>query len=852
MTNDEAQMTKKSLTGSSFVIRHSTLLLLVALLATAITIPGCSCTPETPQQKAAREKKEAEQEQKRLEEEKARKEGFQVGRPLPQPNQEDQPLMLVKPGHWTTATQRMKASAEDWVGETSLQVVDKQGQPIAVEQTGFALQSSRNAAVGKGQEKQIETVLYVPPQDNSLRARSEVRERGSGFGLPVDMMPLLRMRPHQYHFVVLAKERQRYGFVNTLYSVRAPLSAKFDLINDAMRYPFDRQYRVVAPDTELRIPVPDNPLCWTSVAYLLWDEIDPERLEPAQRQALVDWLHWGGQLIVSGPDSLDLLADSFLDRYLPADNQGARKISADDLQTLAAGWGVGEKGKPLSPTVDWSGIKLKPRKEAEPVIDMGNLFAERQVGRGRIIVSAMQLAERDLVNWSGGFDNLFNSLIMRRPPRKFGWQESFDDSYAYVVRPRTRDSSAVTANTRLRYFGRDTHQNIDALTYDVVETNEGAGFGGMGMGFGAQANQPAVGIGADFGTRRISSSSLVGGLGAWNDFNAASGAARASLRKAAGVSVPGSSFVVTCLAIYLTVLVPFNWLVFRALGRVELAWVTAPLIALLGTVAVVKQAQLDIGFVRAQTEIAMLELQPEHPRGVLTRFHSFYTSLSTTYELAFDKPTALAAPFSASGESPLLSGQSPATVQYERQETARLKGLAVSSNTTGMAHSEQMFDLGGALRFDADRKMLVNETDYNIESVALVRRPERDLRGGTTLQGCWIGTLAARSSTPASFSPLGWDDEKAPLFERRAETAQEEQLNLEQLFKLALDPKRIEPGEVRLVGRVDQILPGVEVTPKASQFRGATLVLAHLNYPPLPAPKNDANAPVDVQKEEKR
>lgn len=820
-----------------------------------LTMPGCSCTPETPQQKAAREKKQAEAEQKRLEEEKARKEGFQVSRPLPQPNQEDQPLMLVKPGHWTTATQRMKANAEDWVGETSLQVVDKSEQPIAVEQTAFALRSTRNAAVGKGQEKQIETVMYVPPQDKPLRTRSAVRERGTGYGGPIDLLPLQRLRPHQYHFVVLAKERQRYGFVSTLYSVRAPLSAKFDLMNDAMRFPFDRQFRVVAPDTETRIPLPDNPLCWTSVAYLLWDEIDPERLEPAQRQALIDWLHWGGQLIVSGPDSLDLLGDSFLDPYLPADNQGARKIDADDLQTLVAGWGVGKKGKPLKPTVEWSGIKLKARPEAEPVIDMGNLFAERRVGRGRIIVSAMQLAERDLVNWAGGFDNLFNSLVLRRPPRKFGWQESFDDSYVYVARPASRDATAVTANTGLRYFGRDTHADPDALAYQIVESNDatngfGIGFGGMGMG--ARGNQPAVGIGADFGTRRIASASSVGGIGAWNDFNAASSAARASLRTAAGVSVPDSGFVVTCLAIYLTVLVPFNWLVFKALGRVELAWLTAPLIAILGTVAVVKQAQLDIGFVRAQTEIAMLELQPQHPRGVLTRFHSFYTSLSTTYELDFDEPTALAAPFSASGESPLLAGQQPTLVEYQRQETAKLKGLAVSSNTTGMAHSEQMFDLGGALRLDRDRNLLINETDYDIESVAVVRRPERDGRGGVTLQGCWIGKLAARSSTTASFSPLSWSEEKAVLSERREEVIEEDQLNLEQLFQLALDPNRIHPGEARLVGRVDQILPGVEVTPKASQFRGATLVLAHLSYPALPAPENDENAPVDVTKSEPR
>ena len=34
---------------------------------------------------------------------------------------------------------------------------------------------------------------------------------------------------------------------------------------------------------------------------MLWDDLEPDRLSLDQRQALIDWLHWGGQLIVSGP-----------------------------------------------------------------------------------------------------------------------------------------------------------------------------------------------------------------------------------------------------------------------------------------------------------------------------------------------------------------------------------------------------------------------------------------------------------------------------------------------------------------------------------------------------------------------
>ena len=37
-----------------------------------------------------------------------------------------------------------------------------------------------------------------------------------------------------------------------------------------------------------------------------------------QRQALLDWLYWGGQIIISGPNSLEKLRGEFLDAYLPA------------------------------------------------------------------------------------------------------------------------------------------------------------------------------------------------------------------------------------------------------------------------------------------------------------------------------------------------------------------------------------------------------------------------------------------------------------------------------------------------------------------------------------------------------
>src|SRR5262249_41547520 len=107
------------------------------------------------------------------------------------------------------------------------------------------------------------------------------------------------------------------------------------------------------------------------------------------------------------------------------------------------------------------------------------------------------------------------------------------------------------------------------------------------------------------------------GVAAWNDFSAVPTAARDTLREAAGILIPKSSFVVWTLAVYLFVLVPLNWAIFWLCGRVEWAWIAAGLIALCGVAAVVKLAQLDIGFARSQTELALLELHGGYPRGHL-------------------------------------------------------------------------------------------------------------------------------------------------------------------------------------------------------------------------------------------
>ncbi len=111
-------------------------------------------------------------------------------------------------------------------------------------------------------------------------------------------------------------------------------------------------------------------------------------------------------------------------------------------------------GEPLKLNVPWSGVKLKLQPGGSFMLNTGELLAERQVGRGRIVVSAMQLSERDLMNWRSGFEGFFNSCILRRPARRYqpGY---FGDVTLMWADEKLKDHRLDAAlNTNVRFFAR--------------------------------------------------------------------------------------------------------------------------------------------------------------------------------------------------------------------------------------------------------------------------------------------------------------------------------------------------------------------------------------------------------------
>ena len=491
----------------------------------------------------------------------------------------------------------------------------------------------------------------------------------------------------------------------------------------------------------------------------------------------------------------------------------------------------------------------------------GDLLVERQVGRGRIVATAFKLSLPVLQKWPG-FDSFFNACLMRHPSREF--VEPPSNSLDIALRPQWRSEPKRIWDARLtsgvRYLSRDLAADGTFAEDFVSTTSLGETPINPIPGVPYTPNNVATVLDAE-GVDTYGS-----GVCGWSDSNAVSAAARDSLGAAAGIDIPKARFVAWMLAAYLVVLVPVNWGLFKTLRRVEWAWVAVPLIALAGAVVVTKAANLNIGFARSQTEIGVLELQPGYRRGHLTRYTALYTSLSTNYDVKFTDSHALVQPLvlESQGRPGTTREQMTYTLRHDPAEVS-LAAFGVSSNATAMLHSEQMYDIGGAISLaDADgRLMIYNRTSLTFNQAAVVR-----VEADGELQAAWLDQFSpGDAGRPLDFHTVAFDSVKRPSQQGDEDLAQQQirqlravlpqwheepvadlsipPLSLTRLAATVVDRKGL-ARDVRLVASLNQPLAGMDVEPVASQAtRPAVLVVANLRYASLPEPQADYNSRQD-------
>ncbi|HEY4310417.1 MAG TPA: hypothetical protein VGN12_13275 [Pirellulales bacterium] len=744
------------------------------------------------------------------------------------PSETDRVESGIKPGHWTTGSLETRANFDDFRGDLVTEMVTPTGDPVDLDGQAFRMRSSRPALLAKMQKKILDVEVFTPT--HSPHRQIATRLLSSGGRDMWNARELLTLVPNeQFFFVVLAQQVEDYRYLHTLDSIWAPRGSIEDRGAQA-------HYRVLLPKITAAAPLPEQPLFWTNTAVVLWDSLDPKLLTPPQQQAMLDWLHWGGQLIVSGPDSLDLLRGSFLEGVLPAGPGDSWEMGTDTLAPLARV--SPDDSRKLQTAQPWTGQHLNTADRAANILaeDDSNqaLVAERAVGRGRTVVTAFRLTQRDLVEWPG-YDALFHSLLLRGTPRRF--VKSYEDKVGVGWADGVLDDSARVS--QMRFFTRDAGR----LAIAPPALDQMPWKGGLPPRRFSNSADPAMLILPNAGEL----GGVNGGVAAWDDQSQASQKARELLREAAAISVPRAMFVLYMLGAYIFVLVPLNWLVFRSLGRVEWAWVAAPLIAIVFGGLVVRLAQLDIGFDRSATEIAVVEIQPEYARAHLTRYSLLYTSLATNYSVEMASPSAVALPFASGINFPVRQSRATVTLRQEPVTTTadqyplQLTNLAVSSNATGMVHSEEMYPLAGRLQWthlvDSDVYRLHNGTGLDLRKVMIVIDRDKPFH---------IGSLAADETLDISLTARtarGKNGGERNLVPEK-ENAATGPLELDSLVDLA--QSEVAAGEVRLIAWTGDELPGVTITPAATQSRRASIVVAHLTYGPALPIQIDFNSRAQV------
>ena len=404
-------------------IRHGTaagtklavvLLGIVALIA----LPGSSgCSRKTPQ--------EAKKELEKLKKKEKPKRDFDGPKIFVEPNETAATdpankeglavIRAIKPGHWTGMLVETKANNFDFSGELSLAAVDSQSNPVDLQNSPFHLVMSRAAALPRGQQKTLESLFFAPVSGHPgtwLSDRLRSKQQGD---YPLQTEPLTHMPPYQYFMFVLARDPNRYRYLKVLNCVHVPLDAQTLGADEAL------YYRMLFARPVQPIALPTQSLCWTSIAMIVWDDVLPSLLTPEQQLAMLDWLHWGGTLLISGPGTLDSLRGTFLEPYLPASSAETASLGPEALAEMDAHWtvrGGGRPPAPLKPVKPWSGIKLARHAEATFIPGTGELVAERRVGRGRVVATAFRMHEQELIRWPS-FDSFFNACILTHGQRAF-------------------------------------------------------------------------------------------------------------------------------------------------------------------------------------------------------------------------------------------------------------------------------------------------------------------------------------------------------------------------------------------------------------------------------------------------
>ncbi len=597
-----------------------------------------------------------------------------------------------------------------------------------------------------------------------------------------------------------------------------------------------RYYRLVLPMEPDKVALSPHPLTWSTISHVIWDNYPPDFLSGSQQSALLDWLHWGGQLVMTGgaAQSYSLYRESFLGPYLPADATGETvPLQRDDLQPLAQAYpppvnspSPNDQSQPVPLTTREARQRFAHRYEAPaPIRPAANrplylsvlkpragtstiplgeasphlLAVERRVGRGRITMLTLNPNEEAMLAWPG-LDTLVRRVILRRPEEPVVGGGSND---GFVQYPPDRGRLLARDLSWYRITSRDATDEASPKPRPTARDATAAAT--------KMPNAPE-----DSPEDQLNK---LPGIGEWRDSSKLPRLCRDLLEQASGITIPSSLFVLKVILAYLIAVVPLNWLICRfVLNRREWAWIVVPVVALAFAIGVERVAARDIGYDTAADEIDILELFGDYPRAHLTRVVSVYSTGRSEFRISYpNDPAALALPLD-SGRS--IRGEEVSRSIFQSYPVPTLAEFKVQPRSMSMFRAEQMLTTSGTIRIEEDgegSRRIKNDSELELKDAVLV-----EFSGDGTRRERSLGTIAAGASVvlgPGAGEPV---DKQVT-----AEPGPDPNPVLKDLRK-AWERAAENQGELRLVAWTANPTGGQVIEPAVDRWRGFTAVVVHL------------------------
>jgi len=741
-------------------------------------------------------------------------------------------LPYVKPYHWATLSMELRANDEDYEGLL-------QSDPVLMPSMPHEMVFRREARLLKEQRARLPfqfNLMQTIPKEWTVDLLRPGAIRPDG----VWQASLLTLEPHQMLVMILSKEStNQYAAWNRLVAM---LPSEGD--REATDLEKQRYYRLVLPMDADKPALSPHPLTWSTMSHAIWDGLAPDTLSVSQQQAMLDWLHWGGQIVVTGGagQGFSLLRESFLGPYLPAEATGQTVgLSRDDLRPLSQAFppptrpeSPGDQSQPVPLTTEEAirrfGRSYQPPAPIIPApqrpvqlavlrpnpgsatIRLGEasphlLAVERRVGRGRLTILAVNPNDPALLAWPG-LDTLIRRVVLRRPEEPVVGQAGFD---GLDYRGARRGRLLAHDLSWYRIMSRDAGLEANYGARSAAEV-EGAR---QRQGSGSNATD------AELYYSRLPS------VADWRDFSTIPRLARELLDQSSGISIPSSSFVVKVLLAYMLAVVPLNWLICRfVLNRREWAWVVVPLVALGFAIGVERMAARNLGYETASDEIDMLEVFGDYPRAHLTRFGSLYSTGRTNFNLSYpNDPTALALPLDT-GRS--IRGEQVAGSAWQSYPVPALVGVSVEPRSLSLYRAEQMLALKGTIRLEGEgeKQRVINESGQELKGATLV-----DMGGPSETKEWYLGTIAAGASVE-----IGRRSDQPPPDQTEIVVGPNPAAFVE-LLKKEYEDRPENQGELRLVAWVPEPVAGQIIEPPVDRRRGFTAVVVHLRCGNPPSPE---------------